>query len=82
MSRHGASTVRRRVGVPAHCLPKPLGVPAIQQQIACANLLNTASVVMTGRFQQPVREILSEQLVSVFVSPALPRTSWITEINR
>ncbi len=41
MSSHGASTVRRRVGVPAHCLPKPLGEPAIQQQIACANLLNT-----------------------------------------
>ncbi len=35
MSRHGASTVRRRVGVPAHCLPKPLGEPVIQQQIAC-----------------------------------------------
>ncbi|CAH2813408.1 MAG: hypothetical protein CBCREVIR_3601 [Candidatus Burkholderia crenata] len=54
MSHHGASTVRRRVGVPAHCLPKPPGEPAIQQQIACANacanLLNTASVVMTGRF--------------------------------
>ncbi|CAH2809767.1 MAG: hypothetical protein CBCREVIR_2667, partial [Candidatus Burkholderia crenata] len=29
---------------------KPLGEPAIQQQIACANLLDTASVVMTGRF--------------------------------
>ncbi|CAH2812363.1 MAG: hypothetical protein CBCREVIR_3101 [Candidatus Burkholderia crenata] len=55
MSRHGASTVRRRAGVPAHCLPKPLGKPAIQQQIACANLLNTASVVMTGTFQQPAR---------------------------
>ncbi|KNE75492.1 hypothetical protein BCRE_3178 [Candidatus Burkholderia crenata] len=50
MSRHGASTVRRRAGVPAHCLPKPLGEPAIQQQIACANLLNTTSVVMTGHF--------------------------------
>ncbi len=50
MSRHSASTIRRRVSVSAHCLPKPFGEPAIQQQIACANLLNTASVVMTGRF--------------------------------
>ncbi len=50
MSRHGASTLRRRAGVPAHCLSKPLGEPAIQQQIACANLLNTVSVIMTGHF--------------------------------
>jgi len=50
MSRHGAGTARRRTGAPAHRLPKPLDEPAIHQQIACANLLNTASVFMTGRF--------------------------------
>ncbi len=51
MSRHGASTVRRRAGVPAHCLPKPLGEPAkFSSKLHVQNLLNTAPVVMTGRF--------------------------------
>ncbi len=33
MSRHGANTVRRPAGVLAHCLPKPLGEPAIQRKL-------------------------------------------------
>ncbi len=50
MSHYGVRTVSRRTCAHAHCLPKPPGKSGIQQQIACANLLNTASVVMTGRF--------------------------------
>jgi hypothetical protein len=50
MSRDRAGNARHQTGAPAHRLPKPRGEPAIQQKIACANLLNTVSAFMTGRF--------------------------------
>lgn len=50
MSRHDVGSARRRTCTHAHCLPKLPGESGIQQQIACGNLLNTASVVMTGCF--------------------------------
>lgn len=50
MSRHDVGSARRRTCAHAYCLPKPPGESGIQQQIAWGNLLNTTSVVMTGRF--------------------------------
>lgn len=50
MSRHGVAMMQRRRSNRVRCRQKSIGEPAIQQQIACANLANTASVFMTGRF--------------------------------
>ena len=50
MSREGAATPQRERCKHANCLQKPPGEPAVQQQIAYANLLNSASVVMTRLF--------------------------------
>jgi hypothetical protein len=50
MSRPGAETVQREAREHAHGLQKPPDESAIQQLIASGNLVNTASVVMTGRF--------------------------------
>lgn len=50
MSRRGVGTARRGACAHTHCLQKPPDEPAIQQQIACGDLVSTASVIMTGRF--------------------------------
>ncbi|MGF6649702.1 hypothetical protein OKW34_000264 [Paraburkholderia youngii] len=50
MSREGVEMMRRRRSNRVRCPQKSAGEPAIQQQIACGNLVNTASVFMTGRF--------------------------------
>jgi hypothetical protein len=50
MSRHGANTARHKGCMRAHAPRRLRGEPVIQRKIARANLLNVASVIMTGPF--------------------------------
>jgi hypothetical protein len=50
MSRHGMGTAQHKGCMRAHAPRRSRGEPPIQREIACASLLNIASVVMTGRF--------------------------------
>ncbi|MEM5299746.1 hypothetical protein VSR82_36285 [Burkholderia sp. JPY481] len=50
MSPDGVAMMLRPRSNRVRCPQKSAGEPAIQQQIACGNLVNTASIFMTGRF--------------------------------
>ena len=55
MSRDRVAMTKRAHHKHANCREKPRGETAFQQQIACLSLVSSASVVMTGAFQQPAR---------------------------
>lgn len=50
MSRHGAKTARHKGCMRAHAPRRSHGEPVIRRKIACASLLNIASVITTGHF--------------------------------
>ncbi|CAH2904749.1 MAG: hypothetical protein PPHEMADE_5642 [uncultured Paraburkholderia sp.] len=78
MSRHGVKTACQKGCMRAHAQRGSRGEPTIQREIARASLLNIASVVMTGAFQQPARNQDSIDTCAVF---HLPRRRWTCRIK-
>ncbi len=52
MSRHGVKTARQKGCMRAHAPRRFRGEPAIQQEIARANVLNIGSIIMMARFSK------------------------------